>query len=105
MPMLKVFGEDIYQDRVGQVMASGKTAMEQRELLGIMAMRCREVLLDCRGRLLIPNDIRIRLGVAPGSEVILAGLGSHFEIWNMENFDALQKIQATLLENDELGIL
>jgi DNA-binding transcriptional regulator/RsmH inhibitor MraZ len=104
MPMLNVFGEELYQERVERIRDSDKTAVGKCELLSLMAMLCRELFLDCRGRLLIPNDLRKRLGLTEGTEVILVGRGTHFEIWNKENFDELQRIESTLLEDQDLGI-
>ena len=100
MPKLIVFGQELYQERTERIRDSDKTAVEKREVLSLMAILCREVFLDCRSRLLIPNDMRERLGIAAGAEVALVGRGTHFEIWDKENFDAFEKIESSLLDDE-----
>jgi len=104
MPMLEVFGLEVYEERVQRIVDSDKTAQKKSSLLGLLATICREAVSDQRGRLLIPNDLRKRLGIAVATEVVLAGRGTHFEIWNKENFDAFQSIESTLPEENWHGI-
>jgi len=57
--------------------------LEEVQLLGrLLSTRHRELQLEGRGRLLIPDGFREFLGVEPGAEVIVVGAGVCLEIWN-----------------------
>lgn len=45
-----------------------------------------EVTLDKQGRILIPPHLRNHAGL--DKELVLAGIGRRFEIWNQERFEA-----------------
>ena len=104
MPVIKVLGEDAYSERVERIRSSEKTPAQKSELLGRLAMLCREVTLNDQGKLLIPKDLSEKAGISTESTVMLAGKGIHFEIWNKENFDQMLALTSAKKEEDDLGI-
>ncbi|EFI32952.1 MraZ protein [Desulfonatronospira thiodismutans ASO3-1] len=58
-----------------------------------------EISLDKQGRILVPPYLRSYAGM--NREVVLAGVGRKFEIWDMERFEA----QRRMMEQDFDGIM
>jgi len=64
-----------------------------------------EVSMDKQGRILVPPYLRVYAGL--NKDVVLAGVGRKFEIWDMERFEASRKkmeenfdqVMDTLAEN------
>jgi len=61
-----------------------------------------EVSLDKQGRILIPGYLRTH--AALDKELILAGVGRRFEIWNQERFEARRRAMEQRI-NDDLAAL
>jgi len=51
----------------------------QRIFLGSAA----DIDLDASGRLVVPPELREAAGLVKEQEIMLIGMGSHFEIWNV----------------------
>ncbi len=47
-----------------------------------------EVTMDKDGRIVLPQRLREKMGVAADAELSLAGMGQYFEIWQAAVFDA-----------------
>lgn len=46
-----------------------------------------EVTMDRDGRIVLPQRLREKLGVAESAELTLMGIGQYFEIWEQDMFD------------------
>jgi division/cell wall cluster transcriptional repressor MraZ len=103
MPMLKVLTQAGYDERVEIVNNSDRDEATKRQLLGSLAMLCREVSINEQGKLLIPKDLSEKAEIKPDSEIMLVGRHGHFEIWNKLHFEHSQEIEMN--QKDELGIL
>jgi MraZ protein len=57
-----------------------------------------EVSLDKQGRILIPGYLRTHAGL--DKDLILAGVGRRFEIWNQERFEERQRQVAQRINGD-----
>jgi DNA-binding transcriptional regulator/RsmH inhibitor MraZ len=104
MPVVKVLSQEAYDEKVQLVRDSDKTPREKNEILGQLAMLCREATLNEQGKLLVPKDLSEKAGIASDSDVMLAGRGNYFEIWSGENFDKVLEIESGKKEEDDLGI-
>ena len=104
MPLVKALSEAAYAERVEIINASDKTPAEKGKLLGKLAMLCREVTLNDQGKLLVPKDLSEKAAIAADSEIMLAGRGTHFQIWSKTNFDKVLEIETGQEDDDELGI-
>lgn len=104
MPVVKALSEAAYAERVEIINSSDKTPAEKGKMLGKLAMLCREVSLNEQGKLLVPKDLSEKSGITPNSEIMLAGRGTHFQIWSKANFDTVLDIETSQEEDDDLGI-
>lgn len=104
MPVVKVLTEEAYAEKVDRIKSSDKTPVVKDELLGNLAMLCREATLNDQGKLLVPKDLSEKAGIASDSDVMLAGRGNHFEIWSGANFNKLLDIESEKKADDDLGI-
>lgn len=48
-----------------------------------------DVDMDASGRLLVPSELRSVCGLS--KEIVLVGLGSHFELWDAEKLEQCEK--------------
>lgn len=48
-----------------------------------------DVEMDSSGRILVPSEIRNSCGLS--RDIVLVGLGSHFELWSAENLEKAEK--------------
>ncbi len=103
MPLLKVLTQAGYDERVAIVKSSDKDEATKRELLGRLAMLCREVTINEQGKLSIPKDLSEKAEIKPDSEIMLVGRHGHFEVWNKVHFERSQEIEMN--QKDDLGIL
>ena len=104
MPLVRVLSQEAYDEKVELIRNSDKTPAEKGKLLGKLAMLCREATLNEQGKLLVPKDLSELAGIASESDVMLAGRGIHFEIWNKANFDVKLALDMAPEEHDDLGI-
>lgn len=104
MPVVRVLSEEAYTEKVELIRASDKTPAEKGKLLGKLAMLCREVTLNDQGKLLVPKDLSGKAGISADSEIMLAGRGTHFQIWSKSNFEKVLEIEAGQEVDDDLGI-
>ena len=85
LPLVRVLDKASYDFKVKTINDSGKTPLE-------------------KGKLLVPKDLSEQAGIQPDSEVMLAGRGMNFEIWDRAIFDQyLAKLTGEDAE-DDLGI-
>lgn len=103
MPVIKVLSQEAFDDRVETVRNSNRLPAEKTKALGKLAMLCRRATLNEQGKLLIPKDLSEKAEIGADTEVMLAGRGMHFEVWNMANFDRYLEIE-TSQTDDEFGI-
>lgn len=104
MPVVKVLSQEAYNEKVELIQGSDKTPAVKGQLLGRLAMLCREVTLNDQGKLLVPKDLSGEAQIDADSEVILAGRGMHFEIWSKANFSKVLEIETSQQDEDDLGI-
>ena len=105
MPIVKVLSQEAFNERVETVKNSNLTPAKKTAMLGSLAMLCREATVNDQGKLLVPKDLSEKAGIFAESEVILAGRGMHFEVWNKESFDSALEIEMNQADEAELGIL
>lgn len=101
MPIIKVLTQQAYRQRIERVLASDKTELEKQELIETLALVCRDATLNEQGKLLIPKDLSESAQMTSDSDVVLAGRGLHFEVWNKANFDIFY---GNHKPKDDLGI-
>lgn len=104
MPMIKVLSNEAYLHRVNLIKESAYTPAEKTRKLGKLASLCKVVQLNEQGKLLIPKDLIVKAGLTPESELVLAGRGLHFEVWNKENHARFVTLEAAEDEDDQLGV-
>ena len=71
-----------------------QTSMVQRLLVGF----AKDVEMDAAGRLLIPPELRRYATLE--KRVMLVGQGSHFEIWNVQEWE--KQIESIVAQGDSL---
>ena len=103
IPVVKVFNQDAYDEKVNLVKESNKTQPEKNRLLGRLAMMSREATLNEQGKLLVPKDLSEQADIAADSDVVLIGRGNHFAICSKKNFEVFFSTEAEPIE-DDLGI-
>lgn len=102
--MIKVLSNEAYLHRVNLIKESEDTPAEKTRKLGKLASLCKVVQLNEQGKLLIPKELILKAGLAPDSELVLAGRGLHFELWNKENHARFVMLEAAEDEDDQLGV-
>jgi DNA-binding transcriptional regulator/RsmH inhibitor MraZ len=105
MPLIKVLSQEAFDHRVKIVEDSALSPAKKAAKLGSLAMLSREAGINDQGKLLIPKELSEKAGIAADSEVILAGRGLHFEVWNKASHERLVEIEMNQDDDDELGIL
>lgn len=105
MPVIKVLSQEAFNERVETVKNSDLTPAKKQALLGSLSMLCREASVNDQGKLLVPKDLSEKAGISADSEVVLAGRGMHFEVWNKDNHERALEIEMAQDDVDELGIL
>ena len=76
-------------DEKSAELASGKTSDELRDFERRIYPSASEVELDSQGRMVIPAKLRNYAGLA--SEVTVAGVRDHFEIWDRTAWQTYQE--------------
>jgi len=76
-------------DEKSAELASGKTSDELRDFERRIYPSASEVELDSQGRMVIPAKLRSYAGLA--SEVTVAGVRDHFEIWDRTAWQTYQE--------------
>ncbi|MES2476004.1 MAG: hypothetical protein V4640_09495 [Verrucomicrobiota bacterium] len=103
-PLVRVLTKQAYQHKVDTINGSDKTPAEKGKLLARLALVSRQAAVNDQGKLLVPKDLSEQAGIAPDSDVMLAGRGMAFEIWNRATFDEyFAQLTADDVE-DDLGI-
>lgn len=105
MPLVKVLSQAAYDQRVEIVEKSDLSPAKKSAKLGSLAMLCREVTVNDQGKLLVPKDLSEKAELGADTEIMLAGRGAHFELWNSANFERALEIEMNQDDDDELGIL
>lgn len=104
IPLVRVLSKEAYNHKVATINQSDKPVAEKGKLLAKLALLSREANVNEQGKLLVPKDLSEKAGIAPDSDVMLAGRGMAFEIWSKENFDTyLAQLTGDDAE-DDLGI-
>ncbi len=105
MPLIKVLSQEAFDHRVKVVEKSDLSPAKKAAKLGSLAMLSREANVNDQGKLLIPKELSEKAGIVADSEVMLAGRGLHFEVWNRANHERALEIEMNQDDDDELGIL
>jgi MraZ protein len=102
LPVIKVLTEAEYVQRVADVENhAGLNQAQKRKVLGRLALNCIEASVNPQGKLLVPREWCAAAQLAADMPVVLAGRGTYFEIWNVENFAAMAALETA--ETDELN--
>lgn len=104
LPLVRVLSKEALQHKINTINDSGKTPAEKTKLLAKLALLVREATLNEQGKLLVPKDLSEKAGIAPESDVMLAGRGMAFEIWSKANFDTYFTQLTGEESEDDLGI-
>lgn len=105
LPVLKVLSEEAFDERVATVQQSELAPAKKQALLASLYMLCREVSLNDQGKMSLPKDLCLKANMEPDSDIVLAGRGNYFEIWNQEAHDKVMEIEMNQGDEDQLGIL
>lgn len=84
---LSVYTMDRWEEKSAEL-AAGKTTDELRDFERRIYPSASEVELDGQGRLIIPAKLRTYAGL--DSEVTVAGVRDHFEIWDRGTWEEYQ---------------
>lgn len=104
LPLVRVLSKEAYNHKVAIINESDKTPAEKTKLLAKLALLSREATVNEQGKLLVPKDLSEKAGIAPDSDVMLAGRGMAFEIWSKSNFDTYLALITEDDDSDDLGI-
>lgn len=85
---LSVYTMDRWEEKSAEL-TSGKTSEELRDFERRIYPSASEVELDGQGRMIIPAKLRAYASL--GSEVTVAGVRDHFEIWDRATWRAYQE--------------
>jgi MraZ protein len=103
LPVVKVLTDAEYSQRVADVENhGGLNQAQKRKLLGRLALNCVEATVNPQGKLLVPREWSLAANLEADMPVVLAGRGTYFEIWNVENFNQMAALEAA--ETDELNV-
>ncbi len=103
-PLVRVLTKAAYQHRVDTINQSDKIPAEKIRLLSKLALVSRQATVNEQGKLLVPKELSELAGILPDSEVMMAGRGMMFEVWNRATFDEyFEKLTSDEVE-DDLGI-
>jgi DNA-binding transcriptional regulator/RsmH inhibitor MraZ len=103
-PLVRVLTKEAYQYKVDTINQSEKTPAEKGKLLAKLALVSRQGTVNEQGKLLVPKDLSEQAGIAPDSEVMMAGRGMAFEIWSRPTFDEYFAQLTADDAEDDLGI-
>ena len=101
LPLVKVLSQQAYEEAVRRIIGSTKSPKTQGIKLDRLTMLSHKVRMNSRGKLRIPRDLCAQAGIAPKSLAILAGRGSHYEIWSMANFTTMLDLEHSQTEGEE----
>lgn len=104
VPLVRVLSKASYNHKVATINGSDKTPAEKTKLLAKLALLVREANVNEQGKLLVPKDLSEMAGIAPESDVMLAGRGMNFEIFSKANFDTYFAQLTDEEVEDDLGI-
>ena len=104
VPLVRVLSKGSYNHKVETINNSDKTPADKTKLLAKLALLVREANVNEQGKLLVPKDLSEMAGIAPDSDVVLAGRGMNFEIFSKANFDIYFAQLTDGDEADDLGI-
>jgi MraZ protein len=85
---LSVYTMQRWEEKSAELV-EGKTSEELRDFERRIYPSASEVELDGQGRLVIPAKLRAYAGL--GTEVTVAGVRDHFEIWDRANWQEYQR--------------
>ncbi|HWS84724.1 MAG TPA: division/cell wall cluster transcriptional repressor MraZ [Ktedonobacteraceae bacterium] len=85
---LSVYTVELWE-RKSNELASGMSSEELRDFERRIYPSASEVELDAQGRMVIPAKLRVYAGLE--SEVTVAGVRDHFEIWDRATWQAYQE--------------
>lgn len=102
MQVVKVLTLDGYLERQRIIADSDLSPARKHHLHGSLAACCREVTLNQQGMLPLPKELCEWAGLAPDTEVVLAGRGKHLEILSVENFHA--ELETLRQDSADLGL-
>jgi MraZ protein len=88
----------------GMINSLDRPAKEKRQAIRSFYSSARAVSADKQGRLLLPEDYCRRVEL--GTEVVLLGGKSRFEIWDAKRWQAASAEAAPILEDiaDQIGL-
>lgn len=94
---LLLYPKSVFEPIEAKIMALSSFDSRTSDLQILLVGNADDVELDTVSRVLIPPTLREFAKL--GSEVMFAGQGTHFQIWNIEAWD--KKIERATVENDQ----
>lgn len=90
-PTLRILTEEEYEDMLATVDSMEEwTPAQKKKMKGKLHSRCQKGSVSDQGKLLIPKAWCERPGIEPGEAVKLVGRGTYFEIFSLENYQAMK---------------
>ncbi len=104
IPVIKVFSEEVFDDKFRQVEASDLTPAKKQQIVGHLRMMSRKATISNQGKLQVPKDWSEGVGLKAEGQVILAGRGPYYMLCPQETFDRIKEIELGM-DDGELGVL
>ncbi len=104
MPVIKVFSEEVFDDKFRQVEESSLTPAKKQQIVTYLRMMSRKTTISNQGKLQVPKDWSERIGLKADGKVILAGCGSYYMLCTEETRDRISQI-ADEIDDGQLGVL
>lgn len=77
----------------------------KRMFTRLFLMQSSDMRVDSTGRIVLPKELRDKLGLGESGELVFAGAGETFQIWNAETYDAeMGEPDITALDGVEEGM-
>ena len=97
---LTVYPMDVWEEITAKVDALSITDSRGRDLRRYFYADATLAEPDRQGRILLPDRLREHAGLELNNEVIIAGTGRYFEIWNPQRWEEECIRQAKIVDED-----
>ncbi|MCH7227948.1 division/cell wall cluster transcriptional repressor MraZ [Haloferula sp. A504] len=105
LPMLKVMSRSCHEGIIAMIREAPTPPARRQAIAAAFMAMSHETAVGPHGKLRIPKPLCEKAALEPGGEVVVAGAGDHFMIWNPANFETMCELATDALDDDNLGIL